>query len=163
VQNLDESIKRLRDAGVRFFHEKVQSAGNVRYIAFADPFGNMHELITHTEAPASATQDRSSGRLASSQAFEAADLAWMTGTWVRQQNGDHLEEIWTAPQNGALLGTFRWHRDGKPWMYELMTIQEESGTLMFRLRHFDAALKPWEKETALTYTFERASENEVTS
>jgi predicted enzyme related to lactoylglutathione lyase len=158
VQDIDESIKQLHDKGVRFLQDKVQSAGNVRYIAFADPFGNVHELITHTNEDS----EQAEPAPAPSHAPKVADLAWMTGTWVRQEHGSHLEEIWTAPQDGAMLGTFRWHRDGKPWMYELMSIQEEDGTLVFRLRHFDAKFTPWEKREPLKYTFEIASENEVT-
>ena len=162
VEDIEESIKRLHDKGIRFLHDKVQSSGNVRYIAFNDPFGNVHELIAHTSEDSEEAQPTSSQPLASAHSPKASDLAWMAGTWVRQDKEGHLEEIWTSPQDGALLGTFRWHRGGKPWMYELMSIQEEGGTLVFRLRHFDAKFTPWEKQEPLTYTLVSAGDNEVT-
>ncbi len=93
-----------------------------------------------------------------------ADLGWMAGTWVREEtDGQYLEEVWTAPVNNSLTGMFRWNRGGKPWMCELMTISLDGESLkpVFRLRHFDAALKPWEKDAPLTYPLAKMSENEV--
>ena len=91
-----------------------------------------------------------------------ADLGWMAGTWVREETGgQYLEEVWTAPVNNSLTGMFRWNRGGKPWMCELMTISLDGEKPIFRLRHFDAALEPWEKEAPLIYPMAKMSENEV--
>lgn len=91
-----------------------------------------------------------------------ADLGWMAGTWVREETGgQYLEEVWTAPVNNSLAGMFRWNRGGKPWMCELMTISLDGEKPVFRLRHFDATLKPWEKEAPLTYPLLKIGENEV--
>ena len=38
------------------------------------------------------------------------DLAWMTGHWTSTQNGVVMEEIWTDPRGGVMLGV---HRDAR--------------------------------------------------
>lgn len=97
-------------------------------------------------------------------------LTWMQGTWVlaEQAGGDgghqrtqYFEETWSEPRGDSMAGMFRWLRNDDAWMYELMTIQQEGETLVFRLRHFDRALKPWETEGPLTYPLKSISDNEV--
>jgi catechol 2,3-dioxygenase-like lactoylglutathione lyase family enzyme len=99
---------------------------------------------------------------ASKTAEVIAGLSWMNGTWVRHDNdGQHLEETWSTPDSGAMVGMFRWNRGGKPFMCELMSIAAEGEKVVFRLRHFDIALKPWEKETPLTYPMSKVGPNEI--
>jgi len=38
------------------------------------------------------------------------DLAWMQGSWGGEKDGVVMEELWTAPRGGAMLGL---HRDVK--------------------------------------------------
>ena len=38
------------------------------------------------------------------------DLAWMSGHWTSTKDGMVMEEIWTAPRGGMMLGL---HRDAK--------------------------------------------------
>ncbi len=90
-----------------------------------------------------------------------ADLSWMEGKWVREESGAYLEETWSSPVNNSLYGMFRWNRDGKPWMCEFMSITLEGEKAVFRLRHFNPALKPWEKELPLTYPLKSMGANEV--
>jgi predicted enzyme related to lactoylglutathione lyase len=91
-----------------------------------------------------------------------AKLDWLAGRWVREQApNQYLEEIWSPPAGDALTGMFRWSRDGKAWMCELMSITVENDQTLFRLRHFDRALKPWEKDTPLTYGMTRLTDREV--
>jgi hypothetical protein len=90
-----------------------------------------------------------------------ADLAWMEGTWTTSFGENELEEVWSRPNRKSMMGMFRWSRGGESWMYELMTIEQEESGLIFRLRHFDAQLTPWEKEGPLTYPLLRAAANEV--
>ena len=35
-------------------------------------------------------------------------LAWMAGTWVGEQDGTRMEELWMKPAGGLMLGL---HRD----------------------------------------------------
>ncbi len=91
------------------------------------------------------------------------DLAWMSGRWIREDKGQFLEETWTEPEGDALVGMFRWARQGKFWLYELMSIEEENGSLVFRLRHFNRGLEPWASEASgpLTYPLASLEENKV--
>ncbi|MGZ8709892.1 MAG: DUF6265 family protein, partial [Thermoanaerobaculia bacterium] len=38
------------------------------------------------------------------------DLAWMTGHWSSTKDGLVMEEIWTSPHGGVMLGL---HRDAR--------------------------------------------------
>ena len=79
-------------------------------------------------------------------------LAWMRGEWVRQQEDDRLEEIWSAPSKDSLIGMFRWSKQGKLWMTELMHITAEEDGVFFRLKHFGRDLAGWEpKDPATPY------------
>jgi hypothetical protein len=71
-------------------------------------------------------------------------LGWMQGEWVRQQDDDRLEEIWSAPSEDSLIGMFRWSKQGKLWMTELMHITVEGEEVVFRLKHFGRDLAGWE-------------------
>lgn len=53
-----------------------------------------------------------------------------------------------------MMGMYRIVRDGKPVFYELMTFVEEKGSLVFRLKHFNADLTGWEeKEITVDFPF----------
>jgi len=83
-------------------------------------------------------------------------LAWLSGTWAARHGDEELVEVWGEPSGNSMAGMFRWNRQGKAWMYELMTITQEANAIVFRLRHFDAQLTPWEKDGPLTYPLLRA-------
>jgi catechol 2,3-dioxygenase-like lactoylglutathione lyase family enzyme len=152
--DLAAAMKRLREKGVKFIDDQPRETGTVRHAAFLDPFGNVHEVVEHT---------REAAQAAPSNAHALDGLDWLAGTWVSddRDHNRYLEEVWASPVNSAMIGVFRWHRDGKPWMCELMSIAMEGDKPVFRLRHFDPALKPWEKESPLIYPLAKASENEV--
>lgn len=90
-------------------------------------------------------------------------LAWMEGRWVRASDdgSQWLEETWSSPRDDSMVGMFRWNRGGKMFMCELMTIALDRDKPVFRLRHFDVALKPWEMESPLTYPMHSISERKV--
>jgi hypothetical protein len=78
-------------------------------------------------------------------------LAWMIGRWVGEHDADRLEEVWSDPHAGMMLGMFRWHRDGQPRFYELLTLEPEEDRLVFRIKHFGPGLVGWEeKDEAVT-------------
>ena len=83
-------------------------------------------------------------------------LEWLSGCWVMGEGGaegEYLEETWSPAREDALVGCFRWSRGGEVWLYEIMVIEVEGDSLVFRLRHFDRGLKPWASEAdgPLTY------------
>lgn len=78
-------------------------------------------------------------------------LAWMSGRWIGEHDADRIEEVWSDPYAGMLLGMFRWHRDGQPRFYELCSLEPEEDRLVFRIKHFGPGLKGWEeKDDAVT-------------
>ena len=91
-----------------------------------------------------------------------ADLKWIAGHWGMEKNADTLEEIWSKPAGGCLMGMFRWIKDGKVWMYELLTIRDEESGPVFRFRHFSNELGAWEdKDKPLTFGYVSHTDNEV--
>lgn len=53
-----------------------------------------------------------------------------------------------------MMGVYRLVRDGKPVFYELMTLVEEKGSLVLRLKHFNPDLTGWEeKEKTVDFHF----------
>ncbi|MCB1644904.1 MAG: hypothetical protein KDI36_05605 [Pseudomonadales bacterium] len=79
----------------------------------------------------------------------AADLsavAWLQGHWRGEAFGGVTEEVWSAPLGGSMMGAFKLVVNGEVQLYELETISEEAGSLVFRLRHFHSDLKGWEEK-----------------
>lgn len=74
-------------------------------------------------------------------------LAFLKGTWSGTMEGDRVEETWSAPHGDSIIGMFRWQAGGKTTMWEMLSIKEESGKAVLRLRHFDARFDPWKGET----------------
>lgn len=72
--------------------------------------------------------------------------AWLAGRWQAEALGGECEEVWTPPRNGAMLGMFRLHKDGKVAFQEIINLVEENGSLVMRLKHFHADLKGWEEK-----------------
>jgi hypothetical protein len=86
------------------------------------------------------------------QATPAADspearisaLAWLAGDWTGQGLGGVSEEAWLPPAAGSLAGVYRGSRGSQVTFYELMTVVEAGGSLVFRLKHFAPDLRGWE-------------------
>lgn len=113
------------------------------------------------------------------------DLAWLSGTWRHEDDAGNLEEeTWSAPRADALVGMFRMAQRGKVSLYELMSIELDGPPgsadgplipgqepvaggapqrLVFRLRHFQRGLVPWEaeKDGPITFTVSSLKENEA--
>jgi hypothetical protein len=78
-------------------------------------------------------------------------LAWLSGRWIGSGTEDRIEETWTEPHAGMLLGMFRWHRLGQPRFYELLAVEPGDAGPVFRIKHFDPGLNGWEeKDEAVT-------------
>jgi len=55
-------------------------------------------------------------------ASDPSRLSWMEGHWTGTTKGVAMEEIWTAPRGGALLGLHRDVRDAKMISFEFIRI-----------------------------------------
>jgi hypothetical protein len=86
----------------------------------------------------------------------------MGGRWIGEHDADRIEEWWSDPHAGMMLGMFRWHRAGEPRFYELLSMEPDDGRLVFRIKHFAPGLVGWEeKDAAVTLDLVRVGEGEA--
>jgi hypothetical protein len=59
-------------------------------------------------------------------------LAWMAGAWAGEKDGVAMEEVWTSPRGGALLGLHRDVKGGRLLSWEFLRIQAtDAGVVYF--------------------------------
>src|SRR2546426_10091171 len=82
-----------------------------------------------------------------SPAAKLGDAGWLVGAWKQADAKDGtLEEVWSTPAGGAMVGTFRWLRDGKPVVYEFMLLEESADGVTLRVRHYRPQMVDLDKE-----------------
>ena len=92
-----------------------------------------------------------------------ADLAWISGTWVGEAEGSFVEEQWSAPAGGVMMGMYREVVDGKIGMYEFLALEPGPEGPILWLRHFNPRLVGWEdKEGAVSFHLVAARPDEAT-
>lgn len=74
------------------------------------------------------------------------DVRWLAGEWTGTGLGGAVDESWSAPAGGAMMGMFRLLVDGKPSFYEFFTLVEEDGSLALKLKHFNPDMTGWEEK-----------------
>ncbi len=105
------------------------------------------------------------------------DIKWIAGHWRGEAFGGITEGVWTPPLGGSMMSAFKVVQKNKVSFYEILTIVEENGSLILRLKHFHPDLKGWEEKTETIdfklvkitpnkvffngYTFEKVSDNEI--
>jgi hypothetical protein len=57
-----------------------------------------------------------------------------------------MDEVWSEPAGGAMVGYFRLVRDGKPVFYEIMTLLESENSVEMRLKHVNPDMTGWEEK-----------------
>lgn len=74
------------------------------------------------------------------------ELAWLEGAWRGTGLGGVVEEVWSRPEDGAMVGHFRFTKDGNVAFYELTTLGpiDDSGRLGMKVKHFHPDLRGWE-------------------
>jgi len=75
-----------------------------------------------------------------------SDVMWIAGHWKGEALGGIVEELWSLPLGGSMMGSFKLVSEREVNFYELQTISEESGSLVFRLKHFGNQLDGWEEK-----------------
>ncbi len=81
-------------------------------------------------------------------------MEWLQGQWVGEGiQGASAMESWLPPTGGTMVGTFIQETpDGAIMFTEHLYLMEEEGTLVLRLKHFNADLTGWEeKDDMLTF------------
>lgn len=72
------------------------------------------------------------------------DAAMLVGNWTGTAFGERMEETWSAPTGGSMVGTFKLFDGDEPAMYEIMLLTVEDGTLSLKVKHFNADFTAWE-------------------
>ena len=65
-------------------------------------------------------------------------MAWLAGYWRGTGLGGECEELWSEPLADRMLGSFALVRDDKLVFSEALELVEEEGSLVLKIRHFDA-------------------------
>lgn len=90
------------------------------------------------------------------------DAAMLVGSWIGTAFGERMEETWSAPTGGSMVGTFKLFDGDKPAMYEILLLTVEDGTLSLKVKHFNADFTAWEdKPDYVNFKLVKFSENEL--
>ncbi len=89
-------------------------------------------------------------------------LSWVEGFWKGEAMGGITEEVWTAPSGGSMMCVFKLIVNDSVKFYEIVTISQEKGSLILRLKHFHADLKGWEpQDKTQDFRLVNVSDNKV--
>ncbi len=59
------------------------------------------------------------------------NLSWLSGCWEGRQGNAVLEEIWSKPAGGSMLGLSRTVKGEQTVSFEFMQLRQENGVLVF--------------------------------
>ncbi len=90
-------------------------------------------------------------------------IAWISGAWAGKGLGGTVEEHWTKPAGGSMVGLFRLvGADDKLTVCELLMIEQRGKYLVYSFRHFGPGNKPWEElDKPLVFDLIRLTPNEA--
>jgi hypothetical protein len=89
-------------------------------------------------------------------------VRWLSGSWKGEAFGGTVEEIWSQPAGGTMMGMFRLIDKEKVTFSEFEEIVEQGNLLIFRVKHFTSAFVGWEeKEKSVDFKLLSSTENEV--
>ena len=103
-------------------------------------------------APALAAETLSLAPGQASQPAVITDAEWLVGHWVGEGLGGALDEVYLPVADRSMSGTFRLVQkaDGKVRFYELTTLTEQGGSLVYRIKHANPDLSTWEEKGEAT-------------
>lgn len=93
---------------------------------------------------------------AASASTSIDDAAWLAGRWIGTGLGGDVEEVWSPPRGGQMVGHFALVRDGQPEFYELMLVDVVEAGVRMRVKHFNRDFTAWEDRGGW-HTFEPRS------
>lgn len=96
---------------------------------------NVYASETLTLAPAQVSPPANIGQ-----------LSWLAGHWRGEALGGVVEENWSPPSAGSMVGSFKLSANGEVKFYEIEIIREVAGSLVLQLKHFASDLKGWEEK-----------------
>ena len=89
-------------------------------------------------------------------------LAWLAGSWRGQGLGGEVEEIWSRPSAGSMMGGFKLSQKGEPTFYEMILLLEDDSGLTLKLKHFNPDFSGWEeKDDFVTFPLVKLGKQEA--
>jgi Domain of unknown function (DUF6265) len=89
-------------------------------------------------------------------------MAWLAGRWTGEGFGGKLEEIWSPPVNGEMIGHFFASDEKGVQFIELLQLKQENGSIVYRVKHFNPDFTGWEEKGDYhTFKFVGAAPNRV--
>lgn len=85
-------------------------------------------------------------------AAQLSEFSWMVGQWEGSGvSGNLAVESWLPPTGNTMVGTFvQTDAGGNIQFSEHMYLMEDDGTVVLRLKHFNADLTGWEERDDMT-------------
>ena len=94
-----------------------------------------------------------------------ADLSavnWLAGHWRGEAFGGLIEEVWSPPLGGSMMGAFKLVVKDQVQFYEIETLSEVDDTLIFKLKHFNKDLTGWEeKDKTVDFALVKVTKNKL--
>ena len=69
--------------------------------------------------------------LQASDGPELDDLQWLAGHWTGTDGGVEMEELWTVPKGGMMLGIHRDVASSRPAFFEYLRIEEREHAVVY--------------------------------
>lgn len=88
-------------------------------------------------------------------------LSFITGSWRADMDGRVIEETFSTPAAGTIMGVFRWMDEGVTQFTEHLVIERRDDGIHLFVRHFHPGAEPWEseKDGALAFKLEQIDTN----
>jgi hypothetical protein len=90
-----------------------------------------------------------------------ADVSFIEGHWkAKTAEGQSIDGVWLAPENGNILGFMRFMKDGKAALYEMLAYEKQEKGFVSLVKHFQPGLiGSEEKDKQDRYAFVEASKD----
>jgi hypothetical protein len=89
-------------------------------------------------------------------------VSWLAGHWCGEAFGGLIEEVWSPPLGGSMMGAFKLVVKDQVQFYEIETLSEVDDTLIFKLKHFNKDLTGWEeKDKTVDFALVKVTKNKV--
>lgn len=103
----------------------------------------------------------SSSAQTTSKAGSVAALSFIEGHWkANTADGQSIEAVWLAPENGNMLGFMRFMKDNKASLYEMLAYEQQEKGFVSLVKHFQPGLiGAEEKDKQDRYAFVESSKD----
>ncbi|MBC7565772.1 MAG: hypothetical protein H7223_02275 [Pedobacter sp.] len=95
------------------------------------------------------------------KAGSVADVSFIEGHWkAKTEDGQSIDGVWLAPENGNILGFMRFMKDGRAALYEMLAYERQEKGFVSLVKHFQPGLiGSEEKDKQDRYAFVESSKD----